>query len=75
MQRWRGCLPIIGYFAELQERHAMTQTSDPESKARTAKASGLVGTERRRPIPRAMRSATTAGMVKERYNEECQIWI
>jgi hypothetical protein len=25
MQRWRGCLPIIGYFAELQERHAMTQ--------------------------------------------------
>jgi hypothetical protein len=30
MQRWRGCLPIIGYFAELQERHAMTQASEPE---------------------------------------------
>jgi hypothetical protein len=30
MQRWRGCLPIIGYFAELQERHAMTQALEPE---------------------------------------------
>jgi hypothetical protein len=30
MQRWRGCLPIIGYFAELRERHAMTQASEPE---------------------------------------------
>jgi hypothetical protein len=29
MQMLRGCLPIIGYFAELQERHAMTQTSEP----------------------------------------------
>jgi hypothetical protein len=27
MQMLRRCLPIIGYFAELQERHAMTQTS------------------------------------------------
>ncbi|MDT7812548.1 MAG: hypothetical protein QOJ42_2464, partial [Acidobacteriaceae bacterium] len=22
MQTWRGCLPIIGYFTELQERLA-----------------------------------------------------
>jgi hypothetical protein len=28
MQKWRGCPPIIGYFAELQERHAITQTSE-----------------------------------------------
>ncbi len=34
MQTWRGCLPIIGYFAELQERHAMTQTSEPGIKSR-----------------------------------------
>jgi hypothetical protein len=33
MQTWRGCLPIIGYFAELQERHAMTQTSEPGIKS------------------------------------------
>jgi hypothetical protein len=33
MQRWRGCLPIIGYFTELQERHAMTQTSEPAIKS------------------------------------------
>jgi hypothetical protein len=26
-------LPIIGYFAELQERHAMTQTSEPGIKS------------------------------------------
>ena len=32
MQMWRGCLPIIGYFAELQERHAMTQTAEPAIK-------------------------------------------
>jgi hypothetical protein len=31
MQTWRGCLPIIGYFAELQERHDMTQTSESKS--------------------------------------------
>jgi hypothetical protein len=31
---WRGCLPIIGYFAELQERNAMTQTSEPGIKSR-----------------------------------------
>jgi hypothetical protein len=30
MQKWRGCLPIIGYFAELQERQAVTQASEPE---------------------------------------------
>ena len=30
MQRWRGCLSIIGYFAELQERQAMTRASEPE---------------------------------------------
>jgi hypothetical protein len=30
MQRWRGCLPIIGYFAELQERQAMAQASESE---------------------------------------------
>jgi hypothetical protein len=29
MQTWRGCAPIIGYFAELQERDAMTETSGP----------------------------------------------
>jgi hypothetical protein len=29
----RGCLPIIGYFAELQEQHAMTQTSEPGIKS------------------------------------------
>src|SRR5258706_5486590 len=34
MQTWRGCLPIIGYFAELQERHAMTETSEPGIKSR-----------------------------------------
>jgi hypothetical protein len=34
MQTWRGCLPIIGYFAELQERHAMTQTPEPGIKSR-----------------------------------------
>jgi hypothetical protein len=33
MQTWRGCLAIIGYFAELQERHAMTQTSEPGIKS------------------------------------------
>jgi hypothetical protein len=33
MQKWRGCLPIIGYFTELQERHPMTQTSEPEIKS------------------------------------------
>jgi hypothetical protein len=33
MQTWRGCLPIIGYFAELHEQHAMTQTSDPGIKS------------------------------------------
>ena len=32
MQTWRGCLPIIGYFTGLQERHAMTQTSEPANK-------------------------------------------
>ena len=32
MQTWRGCLPIIGYFTELQDRHAMTQTSEPANK-------------------------------------------
>jgi len=32
MQTWRGCLPIIGYFTELQERLAMTQTSEPAIK-------------------------------------------
>jgi hypothetical protein len=32
MQTWRGCLPIIGYFTELQEQHAMTQTSEPAIK-------------------------------------------
>jgi hypothetical protein len=25
MQRWRGCLHIIGYFAELQEQHAVSE--------------------------------------------------
>jgi hypothetical protein len=25
MPTWRGCLPIIGYFAELQEQHAMSE--------------------------------------------------
>jgi len=29
MQTWRGCLPVIGYFTDLQERHAMTKTSEP----------------------------------------------
>ena len=33
MQTWRGCLPIIGYFIELQELHAMTQTSEPGIKS------------------------------------------
>src|ERR1700676_3474744 len=33
MQAWRGCQPIIGYFAELQERHAMAQTSEPGIKS------------------------------------------
>jgi hypothetical protein len=33
MQMWRGCLPIIGYFAELQERQAMTQTAEPRIKS------------------------------------------
>jgi hypothetical protein len=32
MQTWRGCLSIIGYFTELQERLAMTQTSEPAIK-------------------------------------------
>jgi hypothetical protein len=29
MQTWRGCLPVIGDFTELQERHARTKTSEP----------------------------------------------
>jgi hypothetical protein len=29
MQTWRGCLPIIRYVTKLQERHAMTKTSEP----------------------------------------------
>jgi hypothetical protein len=33
MQTWRGCPPIIGHFAELQEQHDMTQTSEPGSKS------------------------------------------
>src|SRR5260370_34980766 len=32
MRPWRGCLPIICYFTGLQERHAMTQTSEPTIK-------------------------------------------
>jgi len=44
MQRWRGCLPMIGYFAELQERHEMTQTLDRGIKSEHSEPSGLVGT-------------------------------
>src|ERR1700694_5318634 len=69
MQMWRGCLPIIGCFAELQERHAVTQTSEPGIKSEHSEGERTRGNGRRLPIPRAMRSATTASMVKERYNE------
>jgi hypothetical protein len=43
MQRWRGCLPIIGYFAELQERHAMTQASEPEVISEHSEGEGIRG--------------------------------
>jgi hypothetical protein len=43
MQRWRGCLPIIGYFAELQERHAMTQASEPEVISECSEGEGIRG--------------------------------
>jgi hypothetical protein len=43
MQMWRGCLPIIGYFAELQERHAMTQTSEREIKGEHSESERIRG--------------------------------
>jgi hypothetical protein len=43
MQIWRGCLPIIGYFTELQERLAMTQTSEPAIKAEHSEGEGIRG--------------------------------
>ena len=46
MQTWRGCLPIIGYFAELQERHGMTQTSEPGIKSEHSEAERTRGNER-----------------------------
>ena len=43
MQRWRGCLPIIGYFAELPERHAMTQALEPEVISEHSEGEGIRG--------------------------------
>jgi|GraSoi_2013_20cm_1033751.scaffolds.fasta_scaffold17628_2 hypothetical protein len=43
MQTWRGCLPIIGYFAELQERHGMTQTSEPGIKSEHSESERIRG--------------------------------
>jgi hypothetical protein len=43
MQRWRGCLAIIGYFAELQERHAMTQALEPEVISEQSEGEGIRG--------------------------------
>jgi hypothetical protein len=43
MQMWRGCLSIIGYFAELQERNAMTQTSEPGIKSEHSESERIRG--------------------------------
>ena len=43
MQSWRGCLPIIGYFAELQERHAMTQALEAEVISEHSEGEGIRG--------------------------------
>jgi hypothetical protein len=43
MQSWRGCLPIIGYFAELQERQAMTQALEPEVISEHSEGEGIRG--------------------------------
>jgi hypothetical protein len=42
----RGCLPIIGYFAELQERHEMTQTLERGIKSEHSEAERTRGNER-----------------------------
>jgi hypothetical protein len=43
MQKWRGCLPIIGYFAELQGRQAVTQASEPEVVSEHSEGEGIRG--------------------------------
>jgi hypothetical protein len=48
MQTWRGCLPIIGYFTELQERHGMTQTSEPGIKSEHSESERIGGNGARR---------------------------
>jgi len=62
-------LPIIGYFAELQERQAMTQASEPEVVSEhSRRRGGFVGTGCKQSIARAIRSGTTASMAINEIN-------